>query len=532
MFKKIARRTLSGILSICLLAGLFGGLSLTAKAEEPDTTPPWKHGGGTTSGPSGSSAMVMYDEDVTIYYEYTPIGAEVPVVNESSPSVSVPANTWAEIPANENNRPALWNGGSINIYILAVDAAGNSSTYTRILEIPDKFNSSPEIAVNSEAGWDPVHVGTKARAYVTLTLAAEYLNTWHSFAGYYAYAVTDVGAAQPELSIDPDIANLNHGAGYLGAGDNGSLYHMDFDEHGAKNIALPLELDSAGAKDVYIMLYTPWGKVSDVVKVTVPAATAPLDRQWVFPDLKTNSREYWGVVGDFLSFDSYGDEFLEPRETHRGVGWSSSPDLFDHSNVGGTGSGTHLAQAGTGSIAWRLTADEIFQESRLIWNVRSFSTLEDAKTYKKGLLDPLVEQIDLSDFPRETQEAFAAAIAEMKADIDALETAEEVRLYDIDLSEWAELELPTYSVGFYDYDSTPIGATQTIEYGSAAIAPPEPSREGYTFAGWDTEFSFVAGALTITATYTQNASVPVISQQPQSAYPTLKTPSRSRCRLT
>lgn len=47
-------------------------------------------------------------------------------------------------------------------------------------------------------------------------------------------------------------------------------------------------------------------------------------------------------------------------------------------------------------------------------------------------------------------------------------------------------EADSYSVKFYS-QSTQVGVTQTIESGSYATAPADPSREGYTFGGWSVD---------------------------------------------
>ncbi|MBR4636223.1 MAG: InlB B-repeat-containing protein [Clostridia bacterium] len=66
----------------------------------------------------------------------------------------------------------------------------------------------------------------------------------------------------------------------------------------------------------------------------------------------------------------------------------------------------------------------------------------------------------------------------------------------------------TYTVTFVDWDGTVLD-TQTISYGNAAIAPADPVRQGYTFTGWDVDFSYITGDLTVTATYT--ASGPAVT---------------------
>ena len=59
---------------------------------------------------------------------------------------------------------------------------------------------------------------------------------------------------------------------------------------------------------------------------------------------------------------------------------------------------------------------------------------------------------------------------------------------------------PTYTVTFKDWDGTVL-KTQTVEEGSSATAPSNPSRDGYNFTGWDKDFSNVTANVTITAQY-------------------------------
>ncbi len=71
--------------------------------------------------------------------------------------------------------------------------------------------------------------------------------------------------------------------------------------------------------------------------------------------------------------------------------------------------------------------------------------------------------------------------------------------------------LNKYTVTFVNWDGTEI-SSQEVEYGSAATAPKDPTREGteeitYTFAGWDKDFSNITGDTVVTATYTASGSV-------------------------
>jgi uncharacterized repeat protein (TIGR02543 family) len=66
-----------------------------------------------------------------------------------------------------------------------------------------------------------------------------------------------------------------------------------------------------------------------------------------------------------------------------------------------------------------------------------------------------------------------------------------------------KLDPVTYTVTFKDYDGTVL-KTETVEEGHAATAPADPERSGFTFTGWDVDFSNVTSDLTVTALYTAN----------------------------
>ncbi len=66
----------------------------------------------------------------------------------------------------------------------------------------------------------------------------------------------------------------------------------------------------------------------------------------------------------------------------------------------------------------------------------------------------------------------------------------------------------SYTVTFVDHDGTTLDK-QSVEYGSSAVAPENPTRDGYTFIGWDTDFSSVTSELTVTATYEKNTTTAI-----------------------
>ncbi|MCR5809566.1 MAG: InlB B-repeat-containing protein [Clostridiales bacterium] len=61
-----------------------------------------------------------------------------------------------------------------------------------------------------------------------------------------------------------------------------------------------------------------------------------------------------------------------------------------------------------------------------------------------------------------------------------------------------------YTVIFKDWDGTVL-STQQVEEGTAATAPANPTREGYTFTGWDKSFANITEDTVVTAQYSINS---------------------------
>ena len=72
-----------------------------------------------------------------------------------------------------------------------------------------------------------------------------------------------------------------------------------------------------------------------------------------------------------------------------------------------------------------------------------------------------------------------------------------------DLVVTAQYSINTYTVTFKDWDGTVL-KTQEVQYGGDAEAPADPTRVGYTFTGWDKEFTNISADLVVTAQYEIN----------------------------
>ncbi len=83
------------------------------------------------------------------------------------------------------------------------------------------------------------------------------------------------------------------------------------------------------------------------------------------------------------------------------------------------------------------------------------------------------------------------------------------------LSRWHErASLVTYyTVTFVDFDGSSL-KVEKVAAGKSASAPSNPSRSGYTFSGWDKDFSNITANLTVTALYTENGSGEIITPTP------------------
>ena len=73
-----------------------------------------------------------------------------------------------------------------------------------------------------------------------------------------------------------------------------------------------------------------------------------------------------------------------------------------------------------------------------------------------------------------------------------------------DMTVTAQYQINRYQVRFYDWNDTLL-KTDSVDYQSAATAPADPTRLGYTFIGWDKDFSSITADLDVHAQYEAGA---------------------------
>jgi uncharacterized repeat protein (TIGR02543 family) len=73
-----------------------------------------------------------------------------------------------------------------------------------------------------------------------------------------------------------------------------------------------------------------------------------------------------------------------------------------------------------------------------------------------------------------------------------------------DMTITAQYQINRYQVRFYDWDDTLL-KTDSVDHQAAATAPDAPTREGYTFIGWDKDFSSITADLDVHAQYEAGA---------------------------
>ena len=194
--------------------------------------------------------------------------------------------------------------------------------------------------------------------------------------------------------------------------------------------------------------------------------------------------------GENVTSYTYGIGVTLPIPTKTGytfAGWYKTEEL--------TGEAIHTI--GTEAIGDKTYYAKWEAGEGIIYKVEHYKQNLETNTYEKVETDELTGTTGLNVVATaKTYEGYRenkthkdrVATGEIKADGSLV-----LKLY---------YDINKYTVTFKDGDT--ILKTETVAHGEGATAPEQPTKEGYTFVGWDKEFSNITSDLTINAEWTAN----------------------------
>ncbi len=251
-----------------------------------------------------------------------------------------------------------------------------------------------------------------------------------------------------------------------------------------------LTIDSSG--NVYVSTYT--GDISQVWAL----------QNTVFYDVKNGT----GATSNYSQLKYYGEpitlttQFPE-RYYHTFKGWSLDPECKTVDFQPGDVFDIDITENISIYAVWAI---HCVLDVNACVDGNNVTVLDGVGTFDV-YIDGILKKDDCSDFWIELPTGTHYEIC----DIKALEGYEYVGVAEGNLSGYIESHTyprlifntaKTYTVTFKDWDGTTL-KTQTVNYGSAATAPANPTRTGYTFTGWDKAFNDITANTTVNAVYTK-----------------------------
>jgi len=167
---------------------------------------------------------------------------------------------------------------------------------------------------------------------------------------------------------------------------------------------------------------------------------------------------------------------------------------------------------------------EVILESRdgKVWGRTAHFTVNDSNNIAQYSYDDMIKALKTDDLENKLDKFYigdcGAALEVVKVTIGKAEQESDsgpqpasVPVNPPPVQEDPSLNLlvppPTkYTVVFINYDDA-ILKTEAVTEGASANPPESPSRQGYTFKGWDKAYNNITSNLTVTAQYTEDATV-------------------------
>ncbi len=398
----------------------------------------WDFDGGATPSTAYTSGTIDYATPIVSPADPTKTGYTF-----AGWDVEVPGT----MPAHDLTIKAKW---TVNSYKLTVDPANGTQATETVLNYGAKL---PTIAEPTRTGytfqgWSPEI--PEAMPADDLTLTAQ----WQ--AKTYTVHFDPAYPGAPDIPDQSVTFDAKFGA--LPAPKREGYTFV-----GWFNGTMPVTTDTVWTTDSGVTLTAQWkvGQAYTITYVGTEAGKNPT--QYNVEDTFTlinPTREGWTFTG------------------WSGTGLTGEDNLTVTVPKGSTGDRTYTAH-------WKI------DQYTLTWDFDGGATVSTA--YTSGTID-YGTAITAPDAPTKTGYTFAGWDTEIPATMPAK-----------DVTIKAKWTVNRYTISFIDADGTAL-ASITQDYGTPVTAPEKPTKTGYTFLGWDTEIptTMPAGDLTIRATWKIN----------------------------
>ena len=217
-------------------------------------------------------------------------------------------------------------------------------------------------------------------------------------------------------------------------------------------------------------------------------------------------KSYETITEDVDITAIYGEDIKVWTVTYKN--WDGSDLGSERVNDGEAAAGVEATRAGYTFVKWRdYTSGEDVDMEHIKANVTVEAvfteTLHTVAYRVNGIVTYTIQVVDgfaanRIYYPLETptREATEALVYTFDYWAPEVETITEDVTFDA-------VFVPTarqYAVTFQNWDHTLL-SEQQVAYGTSAVAPAEPEREGYVFDGWDREFDAVLADIVVTAKF-------------------------------
>lgn len=337
--------------------------------------------------------------------------------------------------------------GTSTITITVTDAAGNSAQQAFQVEV------TPPSYTVSFVDWDATVLKTETVSHGSgATAPANPNRTGYSFTGWSPGDFSNITA---DTTVTAQYSINSYTLTFDSAG--GSAVASITQTFGSA-ITPPANPSRTGHT------FTGW---SPSIPASMPAENLTVTAQWTAHNYAIHFMDWNGIVLKSQTI-AHGNSATPPddpsRTGHTFTGWSPS----DFSNI---------------TANTNFTAQYSINSYTLTFDTAGGSAIAAITQTYGSVITPPVD-------PSRTGHTFTG----WNPTIPATMPAENRTL----TAQWTA---HTYTVNFVDWDATVL-KTETVSHGSSATAPANPSRTGYSFTGWSpSDFSAITADTTITAQY-------------------------------